>query len=56
MAASHLSAEEWLAELESIIRCYREWDALPLTRKQAFDRIIELGLSEGDAIRYLGKV
>jgi hypothetical protein len=54
---SHVNqtAEEWLAELESIIRCYREWGALPLTRKQALDRIIELGLSEGDAISLLDR-
>jgi hypothetical protein len=59
MVARRFSAEEWLAEVDSIINQYHEGTAhrsrTPLTRKQAIDRLVELGLSEGDAVRYLDK-
>jgi hypothetical protein len=59
MAARRLSAEEWMAEVDSIIQQYREETGrrgLPrLTRKQAIERLVELGFSEGHAIRYLDR-
>jgi hypothetical protein len=48
------SAEEWIAELDGIIHRYRGDEprgAAPLTRKQAIDRLVELG--QGAAVRYL---
>ena len=59
MVARHLSAEEWMAEVDRIIHGYRgEADrrgAPPMTRKQAIERLVELGFSEGDAFRYLDR-
>jgi hypothetical protein len=54
MIARRLSAEEWIAELDSIIDQYRE-ARIPTTRKQAIDRLVQLGFSEGDAVRYLDR-
>jgi hypothetical protein len=56
MLAQHRTAEEWTAELDSIIDDYR--NAAPkgaprLSRQQAIERLVELGLSEGEAIYYL---
>ncbi|HEV2552019.1 MAG TPA: hypothetical protein VGU20_32220 [Stellaceae bacterium] len=53
MVARQRSAEEWVTELDSIINQYRNGEprAAPMTRKQA----IELGFSEGDAVRYLDR-
>lgn len=53
-----LSAEEWQAELRAIIKKYREAaSAGPVSAKAARDEAIaacrSLGLSEGDAQRYL---
>jgi hypothetical protein len=57
MVAKHLSAEEWMAEVDRIIHEYRDETGrrgLPsLARKQAIERMVELGFSEGDAVRYL---
>lgn len=50
------SAEEWLAEVDRIVRSYRTLTALqPMTayRQAAKDELCELGLTEADAIRYL---
>jgi uncharacterized protein YjiS (DUF1127 family) len=57
MRAKHRSAEEWIAEVNSIVDHYRNSPrgAPQLTRKQAIDRLVDLGLSEGDAVRYLDK-
>lgn len=54
MIARRPSAEEWIAELDSIIDQYRE-ARIPMTRKQAIDRLVQLGFSEGDAVRYLDR-
>jgi hypothetical protein len=55
MVARQRSAEEWVAELDSIINQYRNGEprAAPLTRRKAIERLMELGVSEGDAVRYL---
>jgi hypothetical protein len=58
MVARHLSAEEWIAEIDRIIQQYRGETGRrlpPLTRKQAIERMIELGFSQGDAVRYLDR-
>ena len=57
MVATQRSAEEWVTELDSIINQYRNGEPrrAPLTRRQAIDRIVELGFSEGDAVRYLDR-
>lgn len=59
VVAKHPSAEEWLAEVDSIVHLYREETRrkgpLPLTRGQAIERMVALGLSKGDAIRYLDR-
>ena len=55
MVARQRSAEEWVAELDSIINQYRNGEPrrAPLTRGQAIERLGEMGVSEGDAVRYL---
>jgi hypothetical protein len=55
MVARQRSAEEWVAELDSIVGQYRNGEpgSAPLTRRKAIDRLAELGVSEGDAVRYL---
>jgi hypothetical protein len=57
MVARRLSAEEWVAEVDRIINQYHEGSGhragIPMMRKQAIDRLVQLGLSEGDAARYL---
>jgi hypothetical protein len=55
MVARQRSAEEWVAELDSIVNQYRNGEprSAPLTRRKAIDRLVELGVSEGDAVRYL---
>jgi hypothetical protein len=57
MVARQRSAEEWVAELDGIINQYRNGEprAAPLTRRQAIARLVELGCSEGDAVRYLDR-
>jgi len=57
MVARQLSAEEWVAELDGIINQYRDGEprGAPLTRRQAIARLMELGVSEGDAVRYLDR-
>jgi hypothetical protein len=50
------SAEEWLAEVDRIVRSYRTQMAVqPVAeyRQVAKDELRELGLTEADAIRYL---
>ena len=54
MVARRLSAEEWVAEVDSIIHHYRE-GRIPMTRKQAIERLVQLGFSEGDAVRCLDR-
>ena len=53
--ARQRSAEEWVAELDSIINQYRNGAprSAPLTRQKAIAHLVELGVSEGDAVRYL---
>jgi hypothetical protein len=57
MVAGRPSAEEWVAQVDAILHQYRGDNGrsgLPaLTRKQAIECLVELGFSEGDAIRYL---
>ena len=55
MVARPRSAEEWVAELDGIVNQYRNGEprSAPLTRRKAIDRLVELGVSEGDAVRYL---
>ena len=55
MVARQRSAEEWVAELDSIVNQYRNGEPrnAPLTRRKAIDRRVELGVSEGDPVRYL---
>jgi hypothetical protein len=57
MVARHLSAEEWIAEFDKVIDQYRNGEprSAPLTRKQAIDRLMQLGFSEGQAVRYLDR-
>lgn len=59
MVARHLSAEEWISEVDRIVQeCRGETGrrGVPsLTRKQAIERMIELGFSEGDPVRYLDR-
>jgi len=59
MAARHPSAEELIAALDSIIERYRQESGRrgpsALSRRQAIDCIVELGFSEGDAVRYLDR-
>jgi hypothetical protein len=59
MATRHPSAEELIAKLDSIIERYHQESGRrghpALTRKQAIDCIVELGFSEGDAVRYLDR-
>jgi hypothetical protein len=54
--ASVRSAEQWLAELDRVIRIYRNVNAKESTqpvRQAAIKRLRDLGLTEGDALRYL---
>ena len=56
MLANVRSAEQWLAEVDRIIRAYRtpeRREPQPLTRQRAVKRLLELGLTEADARRYL---
>ena len=57
MVATHRTAEEWVAEFDNIINQYRNGEPkrAPLTRGQAIERLVELGFSEGDAVRYLDR-
>jgi hypothetical protein len=59
MVARRPSAEEWMAEVDGIVHQYRGESGRrgvpPITRQQAIERLVELGLSEGDAIRYLDR-
>jgi hypothetical protein len=53
------SAEEWLAEVEAIVAGYRAGRSEPtrhksLTRDEAVTRLRRLGVSWGDADRWLG--
>ncbi len=50
------SAEQWLAEVDRVIRAYRvpeRREPVSMSRQAAVKRLIELGLTEGDARRYL---
>lgn len=58
MILSARSAEQWLAEVDHIIRNYRSADpkASPHAARQlAIKQLRDLGLTEGDALRYLGQ-
>lgn len=50
------SAEQWLQEVSEIIRTYRSADGrFPSARQIAIKKLKDLGLTEGDALRYLSK-
>jgi hypothetical protein len=55
---SHRSAEEWVDAVNEIIRLYRgssaDAGAETISREEAVSRLRELGVSEGDAVRWLG--
>jgi hypothetical protein len=57
MVAKQRSAEELVAELDSIINQYRNAEPrnAQTTRRQTIERVVELGFSEGDAVRYLDR-
>lgn len=50
-----VTAEEWQATLNAILKEWRsqKTDAPTLTREQALDRMKHLGISIGEAERYL---
>src|SRR6185437_4741072 len=51
-----LADEQWVAEIDQIIRTYRSADAGRWSaRQEAIKQLRDLGLTEGDALRYLGK-
>jgi hypothetical protein len=52
MVARHRGAEEWLAELNSIMHEYRNSGP---SRQRAVRRMIELGFSAGQAVHYLDR-
>jgi hypothetical protein len=57
MISSARSAEQWLAEVNQTIRTYRATDpraSIQAARQAAIKRLRDLGLTEGDALRYLG--
>jgi hypothetical protein len=57
MVAKLPSAEEWIAEIDHLIASFGESDR-PLrtpTREQIIERLRKLGLTEGDALRYLSR-
>jgi hypothetical protein len=50
------SAEQWLAEVDRVVRNYRNADrkeTIHPGRQAAIKRLKGLGLTEGDALRYL---
>jgi hypothetical protein len=50
----HFSAEEWVAAVNEIVRRYRGGGAdEAISREEAMSRMRALGISEGDAIRWL---
>jgi hypothetical protein len=50
------SAEQWLFEVDQIVRSYRTADSRGwAARQEAIKQLKDLGLTEGDAARYLGK-
>ena len=56
MIASARSAEQWLTEVNQIVRSYRTADPREQSSRQiAIKKLKDLGLTEGDALRYLGK-
>lgn len=51
-----LSAEEWVAAVNEVVRLYRgtgNGGAEAISREEAMKRMRELGVSEGDATRWL---
>ena len=56
MIGSARSAEQWLTEVNQIVRNYRTADLGEQSARQiAIKKLKDLGLTEGDALRYLGK-
>ena len=56
MISTARSAEQWFAEVNQIIRTYRAADPKVSTqsaRQTAIKQLRDLGLTEGDALRYL---
>lgn len=61
MPLRKISDREWLAELDLAVSTYRRGRAeFPAKRKelraQAIDKLKAIGISAGDAERYLGKL
>ena len=56
MISNARSAEEWLTEVDQIIRTYQTAhprSSIYSARQVAIKRLKDLGLTEGDALRYL---
>jgi hypothetical protein len=51
------TAEEWLAELNRIMRDYRSTDVKGAagSRKRAIERLVDLGFSAGEAVHELDR-
>jgi hypothetical protein len=57
MLARHRTAEEWLAEVNRVMRDYRSTDLRGAagSRKRAIERLIDLGFSAGEAVHELDR-
>ena len=58
MISNTRSAEQWLEEVNQIVRSYRSADpkgSPHAAREAAIKQLRDLGLTEGDALRYLGE-
>jgi hypothetical protein len=57
MLARHRTAEEWLAEVNRVMRDYRSADLRGAagSRKRAIERLIDLGFSAGEAVHELDR-
>jgi len=57
MLARHRTAEEWLAEVNRVMRDYRstELRGAAGSRKRAIERLIDLGFSAGEAVHELDR-
>jgi hypothetical protein len=54
----HMTSEEWLAAVDAIIRRYRTHSveagrSAPLTQEEAIAELRRLGITTGDALRWL---
>ena len=57
MLARHRTAEEWLAEVNRVMRDYRSTDLRGAagSRQRAIERLIDLGFSAGEAVHELDR-